>query len=175
MDPVAATQGLDDALLSQIRNLIRDDRSDPEQHIAKVMQFLSQTRPKYHWVGVYVLVDSMLHLGPYVGPVTDHTRIPVGRGVCGSAVAENRNKIIHDVRLLGNYLACNLETRSEIVVLIRDDATGEVLGQIDVDGTEVGGFGRDDEVFLDSIGRLLAPATRVLRDRWRAAERSDEA
>ncbi len=86
-------------------------------------------------------------LGPYHGPHTDHDRIPVGRGVCGTAVKENRNQVIADVRELTNYLACNLETRAEIVVLIRERGTGRILGQIDVDGTQVGAF-RDEERFL---------------------------
>jgi GAF domain-containing protein len=83
-------------------------------------------------------------------------RIPVGRGVCGTAVAENMNQIIEDVRELDNYLACNLETRSEIVVLIRHPDTGKILGQIDVDGTEVGAFDESDEALLEVIGERIA-------------------
>ena len=66
------------------------------------------------------------------------------------------NQIIEDVRELDNYLACNLETRSEIVVLIRHPDTGKILGQIDVDGTEVGAFDESDEVLLEVIGERIA-------------------
>ena len=125
--------------------------------VQAIMAYLSQHRPDYHWVGLYELRGTMLHLGPYVGPETDHAEIPVGRGVCGTAVQENKNQIIGDVRALTNYLACNLETRSEIVVLIRDPDTGRVRGQIDVDGTKVNSFGRDEEAFLEDVAKVLEP------------------
>ncbi len=96
----------------------------------------------------------MLVLDAYVGAVTDHTHIPVGRGVCGTAVAENANQVIEDVRELSNYLACSIQTRSEIVVLIRKDNV--VLGQIDIDGHTVGAFDKTDENLLESIGEILA-------------------
>ncbi len=110
----------------------------------------------FDWSGIYRLEGDMLVLDAYVGAATDHDRIPVGRGVCGAAVAENRSQVISDVRELDNYLSCSAFTRSEIVVLIRD---GErVLGQIDIDGHEVGRFGAEEERFLDALGQLLAQA-----------------
>ena len=71
-------------------------------------------------------------------------------------MAENRSQVIPDVRELDNYLSCSAFTRSEIVVLIRDGET--VLGQIDIDGHDVGRFGEEEERFLDTLGRLLASA-----------------
>ena len=139
-----------------IRHLVAGAR-DGYGAIQSVMTYLKENRPAYHWVGVYRLEGDMLVLGPYVGPETDHSLIPVGRGVCGTAVAENKNQIVGDVRGLSNYLACNLETRSEIVVLIRDPETQEILGQIDVDGKEVNGFDPEDEAFLNEVGKILAP------------------
>jgi GAF domain-containing protein len=130
---------------------------DRREGLQKVMQYLHDQRSDYHWVGIYELKGEILHLGPYVGPETDHAEIPVGRGVCGTAVAEDRNQIVDDVRALTNYLACNLETRSEIVVLIRDPATGRVRGQIDVDGTKVKSFGKAEEAFLEQVAARLAP------------------
>lgn len=146
--------------------------TDPAETILRAMQLIKDAFPKYYWVGVYILHGDELHVGPYVGPTTDHVRIPVGRGVCGTAVAQNKNQIVGDVRMLENYLACNLQTRSEIVVLVRDEAsgdstaaaTGDILGQIDIDSTEVSGFSLDDEAFLESVGTLLAPAMKTLRD-----------
>jgi L-methionine (R)-S-oxide reductase len=75
------------------------------------MQALDQL-PTYNWSGVYRLEGETLVLDAYAGASTEHTRIPVGRGVCGTAVAENRNMVVEDVRSLENYLACSLETRS---------------------------------------------------------------
>jgi len=110
--------------------------------------------PTYDWSGIYRLEGDTLVLDAYVGAATDHTHIPVGTGVCGTAVAEDRNQVISDVRELSNYLACSLQTRSEIVVLIRD---GErVLGQIDIDGHQVGAFDASDEEMLRRVGVLLA-------------------
>jgi GAF domain-containing protein len=117
------------------------------------MQRLAEL-PGYNWSGIYRLEGDMLVLDEYVGAETDHTHIPVGRGVCGTAVAENANQVIADVNALDNYLACSLTTKSEIVVLIR--RAGEIVGQIDIDGHEVGAFGAEDEAFLESLGALLA-------------------
>jgi GAF domain-containing protein len=110
--------------------------------------------PAYNWSGIYRLEGETLVLDEYVGAKTDHTRIPVGRGVCGTAVAEDRNQVIADVRQLENYLSCSLETRSEIVVLIRSG--GKVLGQIDIDGHTVNGFDASDEALLERIATIMA-------------------
>lgn len=67
-----------------------------------------------------------------------------------------------DVRDLQNYLACNLATRSEIVVLVRDPESGMTIGQIDIDCTEVGRFGVEDEALLESVGRMIAPSMMAL-------------
>ncbi len=121
------------------------------KHAMQLLDELSQ----YDWSGVYRLEGDTLVLDEYVGATTDHTHIPVGRGVCGTAVAEDRNQVIEDVRNLTNYLACSTQTRSEIVVLIRAK-TGEVLGQIDIDGHQVGAFDGSDEKLLEGIARILA-------------------
>ena len=110
--------------------------------------------PNYDWSGVYRLEGDTLVLDAYVGEETDHTRIPVGRGVCGTAVADDRNQVIADVRELTNYLSCSTKTRSEVVVLIRREE--KVLGQIDIDGHQVGAFDSSDEELLERVAGLLA-------------------
>lgn len=110
--------------------------------------------PGYDWSGIYRLEEDTLVLDTYVGAATDHTSIPVGRGVCGTAVTEDRNQVIEDVRTLDNYLSCSAFTRSEIVVLIRDE--NEILGQIDIDGHTVGQFDASDEAMLERIAAVLA-------------------
>lgn len=127
-----------------------------EARLQSLMQYLHDTLPHFHWVGIYWLKGDELVLGPYVGPPTEHVRIPVGRGVCGTAVAEGANQIVRDVRTRTNYLACNLETLSEIVVLIRHPETGKILGQIDVDGTTVGAFDATDEALLEVLAERIA-------------------
>jgi len=108
----------------------------------------------YNWSGIYRLEGDTLVLDEYVGAATDHTHIPVGRGVCGTAVAEDKNQVIEDVRELTNYLACSTQTRSEIVVLIKSE--GRTLGQIDIDGHTVGAFDASDEILLEQIAAILA-------------------
>ncbi len=130
---------------------------DRDAAVAAAMRLIAERLPHYQWVGVYVLDGGMLNLGPYVGAHTEHTLIPVGRGVCGTAVAEKRNQIVEDVRTLDNYLACSVETRSEIVVLIRDGQTGQILAQIDADGHEVGAFDASDEALLEQVAIRIAP------------------
>jgi len=87
--------------------------------------------PPYTSAYLYMLHGEELVLEAFSGRETDHTRIPVGKGVCGTAVSTGEDQIVGDVRAIGNYLACNLETRSELVVLIQRGAT--ILGQIDID------------------------------------------
>lgn len=109
----------------------------------------------YNWAGVYRLEGDELILDEFVGEATAHTRIPVGRGVCGTAVAERANQVIQDVRELSNYLACSTKTRSELVVLIYAK-DGSILGQIDIDGHRVGAFDASDEAFLTQVAEILA-------------------
>lgn len=136
-------------LKAELRNLpFRDDRA------RLAMRRIHERLSAYDWIGVYWLRADGLELGPYFGAPTEHTHIPVGVGVCGTAVATGENQLIGDVRELSNYLACSLETRSEIVVLLRDDE-GRVLGQIDADGHSVAAFDQEDEAFLTAVGRLI--------------------
>ncbi|MFQ6045648.1 MAG: GAF domain-containing protein, partial [Gemmatimonadales bacterium] len=92
----------------------------------------------YTGVYVYMLHGDVLELEAFDGRPTDHVRIPVGTGVCGRAVAERRDLNVPDVSREENYLACSLETRSELVVLIRRH--DEILGQIDIDSDVPEGF-----------------------------------
>jgi len=119
----------------------------------KAMELLDEL-PNYNWSGIYRLEGDTLVLDEYAGAATDHTRIPVGRGVCGTAVAEKANQVVEDVRELSNYLACSTQTRSEIVVLIRSG--DQILGQIDIDGHTVGAFDQSDERFLERMAETLA-------------------
>ena len=115
--------------------------------------------PQATWVGIYWLEGGELVLGPFEGPETEHTRIPVGSGVCGTAVAEDEDQLVDDVRTRDDYLACAPAVRSEMVALIRSQ--GAVVGQFDLDADTVGAFSGDDFCVLraaaDGFGGLLAP------------------
>lgn len=118
------------------------------------VQILKEERKIYDWVGIYLLEGEMLVLHNYVGKHTDHTHIPIGKGVCGAAVAQQANQVVADVTKLDNYLACSVETRSEIVVLIRRGS--EIFGQIDIDSDIVDAFTSEDEALLNSVSDQLA-------------------
>jgi len=108
----------------------------------------------YTSVYLYMLHGSELVLEAFSGRDTEHTRIPVGTGVCGTAVATGLDQNIGDVTAVGNYLACNLHTRSELVVLIRRGAA--VLGQIDVDSDAIDPFTPAEEDAVRQVADALA-------------------
>ena len=105
-------------------------------------------------VYAYMLHDGELVLEAFSGRETEHTRIPVGRGVCGTAVATGEDQNVPDVAAIGNYLACNLETKSELVVLIRRGQT--TLGQLDIDSDVPAGFTEPHHRAVQEIADALA-------------------
>jgi GAF domain-containing protein len=121
------------------------------------VELLHQMDSRFHWTGIYELFpDETLRLGPFIGAPTEHVFIGVGRGVCGTAVAEKRNMNIPDVRRCSNYLACSEETRSELVVLIRSGDT--IFAQIDIDSHEVAAFDDGAEASVQAVADWLAKA-----------------
>ena len=124
------------------------------QALVEVCRFLRHSFPHYPWVGIYRVEGSDLVLDAWDGAqATEHTRIPIARGICGQAVRERRSVVVDDVRTDPNYLACFLETRAEIVVPIRHDA--EVVGEIDIDGNSVKAFDDSDRRFLEKVASRL--------------------
>jgi len=105
-------------------------------------------------VYAYMLHDSELVLEAFSGRETEHTRIPVGRGVCGTAVVTGEDQNVPDVAAIGNYLACNLETKSELVVLIRRGQT--TLGQLDIDSDVPAGFTEPHHRAVREVADALA-------------------
>jgi GAF domain-containing protein len=105
-------------------------------------------------VYAYMLHDSELVLEAFAGRETEHTRIPVGRGVCGTAVVTGEDQNVPDVAAIGNYLACNLETKSELVVLIRRGQT--TLGQLDIDSDVPAGFTEPHHRAVREVADALA-------------------
>lgn len=105
-------------------------------------------------VYAYMLESDTLVLAAFAGRVTEHTRIPVGTGVCGTAVATGEDQNVPDVTAVGNYLACNTDTRSELVVLIRRGAT--ILGQLDIDSDVPSGFGGQHYAAVKHVANALA-------------------
>ncbi len=111
----------------------------------------------YDWVGFYLCSTEekdMLELGPYVGESTDHVKIPFGKGICGQAAVSQETFLIEDVTKEDNYIACSIHVKSEIVVPMFKD--GQMIGQIDIDSSEINAFSKEDQLFLEKICQIIA-------------------
>jgi len=113
----------------------------------------------YDWVGFYMIEkggvgeEPVLVLGPYIGAVTEHKRIPLNQGICGAAASTGRTVVIDDVSKDPRYLACSIETKSEIVVPIT--VKGAVVGELDIDSHTPAAFTADDRQLVEHCARLV--------------------
>ena len=144
---------LEKDLRTEAERLVASDASD-EEVLNGVVRLVHEAHPSWDWSGIYLLKGGVLVLGPSTAPA-DHDRIEVGEGVCGTAVSEDKNQVVEDVREVENYLACSIHTRSEIVVLIRHK--GQIVGQFDIDSDKVGAFASEDEALLEELAGVVAP------------------
>jgi L-methionine (R)-S-oxide reductase len=123
----------------------------------KLCALLHQRMLKYSWVGFY-MIDAeadppMLALGAFVGAMTPHTRIPLHQGICGAAASSGRTIVVDDVSKDPRYLACSLETKSEIVVPVF--AHGKVVGELDIDSHFPAAFTPEDQEFIQHCAALV--------------------
>jgi L-methionine (R)-S-oxide reductase len=131
-----------------------------EDLMTTIVGRLQQYLPHYNWAGFYMVekslmpgVDPVLVLGPYVGAQTPHTRIPLNQGICGAAVSTGNTIVVDDVNSDPRYLACSIETKSEIVVPVR--LKGEIVGELDIDSHEPAAFGEEDRRLCELCARLV--------------------
>ena len=141
-------------VLKQIESAISAER-DGAAAMEAAVRLLKDGVPDYTWVGIYLMDGHELVLGPYRGKPSPHTRIPLGNGICGAAATEKQTIIVDDVNADPRYLACSIETKSEIVVPIMDGS--RVLGEIDIDSDRHAAFGSGDRELLERVAALLAP------------------
>jgi GAF domain-containing protein len=127
---------------------------DAQSAMQTAVARLKAELPHYTWVGIYLLEGQELVLGPFLGKPSPHTRIPLDRGICGAAASQRRTIVVDDVNSDPRYLACSLETKSEIVVPIMRD--GRVFGEIDIDSDRPAAFGPDDRALLEDVAKALA-------------------
>jgi L-methionine (R)-S-oxide reductase len=122
-----------------------------------IVKILNSSVPTYSWVGFYLVEGKDLVLDAWAGPAaTEHTRIPIGKGVCGYAAKSGRTEIVSDVSKDPRYLRCFLSTKAEIVVPILSN--GSVVGEIDIDSDQLDAFSSIDREFLEAVARKVAEA-----------------
>jgi L-methionine (R)-S-oxide reductase len=118
-----------------------------------VAKAINRRFPHYTWVGYYFLEEGKLHIGPYIGKPTPHTVIELDRGICGAAVTKQQTVVVADVNADPRYLACSLETRSEIVIPLR--VKGEIVGELDVDSDRLAAFQPRDRALLEQVALII--------------------
>ena len=124
-----------------------EDESDSVANMANVAALIHHSL-KFWWTGFYRVDGTQLVLGPFQGPVAC-TRIPFGRGVCGSAWKAGETIVVPDVDQFPGHIACSSASRSEIVVPVRKN--GEIWGVLDIDSAELNTFDETDRIWLEKI------------------------
>ncbi|HEY3225612.1 MAG TPA: GAF domain-containing protein [Planctomycetota bacterium] len=144
--------------IGRLEKLLRDGR-DFARAAQETCRTLRAEVPHFNWVGVYMIEDGdTLVLKAWDGPAaTEHVRIPIGQGICGLAAREARTVVVDDVNKDPRYLACFLQTRSEIVVPVFSE--GRVVGEIDIDSDRPAAFTEADRTLLESVADLLGKAS----------------
>jgi len=133
-------------IIPQIKELVGKE-SDLIANLSNITAILKHTFG-FFWVGFYLIKENELVLGPFQGPVAC-TRIPFGKGVCGTAWKERRTIIVPDVEKFPGHIACNSESKSEIVVPLLID--GEIVGVLDIDSDRLNDFDEIDAKYLEKI------------------------
>jgi len=128
------------------------------QFMSEIVELLHERLLKFNWVGFYMLETlpgqpPILVLGPFQGAMTPHTRIPLHQGICGAAASTGKTVVVDDVNKDNRYLACSLETKSEIVVPIF--VGGKVVGELDIDSHFLAAFAPEDRELVEYCANLV--------------------
>ena len=125
--------------------------------MSEIVAALHKNLLKYNWVGFYMIdrtgPEPMLVLGPFKGSMTPHTRIPLNQGICGAAASSGKTVVVDDVNADSRYLACSVETKSEIVVPVF--VRRQVVGELDIDSHFPAAFGPDDRILCEHAAKVL--------------------
>ena len=136
---------------------LSSEARDADQLMDDITRLLFDKMLKYNWVGFYMLEPGadppMLVLGHFQGAMTPHTRIPLNQGICGAAASSGKTVVVDDVRSDPRYLACSVETKSEIVVPIF--AHNQVAGELDIDSHFPAAFGFEDRELVEYCAQLV--------------------
>jgi L-methionine (R)-S-oxide reductase len=143
---------------------VRDDLTDlartvptAKELMQAMVKLLHERMLKYNWVGFYMLEPGanppMLVLGAFEGAMTPHVRIPLNQGICGAAASSGQTVIVDDVSKDPRYLACSLETKSEIVVPVF--VHGKVVGELDIDSHFAAAFTSEHQELVQHCAILV--------------------
>ena len=121
-------------------------------NLANISALIYEELSDLNWAGFYLMRDGKLILGPFQGKLAC-TQIPIGKGVCGTAVAENKTMLVENVHEFPGHIACDSASNSEIVIPVRHD--GEVIGVLDIDSPLVGRFSEEDKAGLEKLVSVL--------------------
>lgn len=140
----------------ELERLARKSKSASD-FMSQVVKLLRQRMPKYNWVGFYMLETAeqspILALGAFDGAPTPHTRIPLNQGICGAAASSGKTIVVDDVTSDPRYLACSLDTKSEIVVPIF--VRGKVVGELDIDSHSPAALQDEDRKLVEHCAALV--------------------
>jgi GAF domain-containing protein len=150
--------------IEEVRNevdALAQSAATAKDFMQSVCKLLHERMLKYNWVGFYMLeagtTPPVLVLEAFVGAMTPHTRIPLNQGICGAAASSGKTIVVDDVKKDPRYLACSLETKSEIVVPIF--VKGQVAGELDIDSHFAAAFGAEDQQLVqycaEAVGKKL--------------------
>ena len=136
--------------------IVNKYQSNKNLALGEICRLLNEKIDFYDWVGFYFLNEDQkkLVLSSFAGKPTEHKEIPVGKGICGQVAKSSKSLIIDDVSKEKNYISCDIDVKSEIVVPIF--VNGENFGQIDVDSRKINAFNKNDENFLKQINELIS-------------------
>ncbi|MBQ1235723.1 MAG: GAF domain-containing protein [Oscillospiraceae bacterium] len=124
----------------------------PIANMANAASLLYNSLEDLNWAGFYLMENGILVLGPFMGKPAC-IEIPVGKGVCGIAVAENRSQLVYDIHQFPGHIACDSASNSEIVIPLRKD--GEIIGVLDIDSPSIGRFSEADKLCLEEFAKIL--------------------
>lgn len=142
-------------LLQQQLKAILDGESDVIATLSNVSAILNGALKEINWVGFYLMKNGSLILGPFQGKLAC-VHIEIGRGVCGTAVKEERTQLVDDVHVFPGHIACDSASNSEIVVPLKKD--GKILGVLDIDSPKLARFDKEDQIHLEKIAEILVQA-----------------
>lgn len=143
-------------LKPKVNDIITETESLRDEKLKKICHLLRDNIDYYDWVGFYFANGDKpeLILGPFAGEPTDHTVIPFGKGICGQVAVSNETFLVPDVQAQDNYISCNMNVKSEIVVPLF--VNNKNIGQIDIDSNLIDAFGDDDEEFLKYVNSEIS-------------------